>query len=64
MQRLHEEDTSGIILEKGLGYDHIMLPMRYDPGRAYPTMLGGEDPRQRRRRPSLPGALSDRRRRP
>jgi hypothetical protein len=23
MQRLHEEDVSGVILEKGLGYDHI-----------------------------------------
>jgi predicted phage terminase large subunit-like protein len=46
MQRLHEEDTSGIILEKGLGYDHIMLPMRYDPGRAFPTMLGLKDPRK------------------
>lgn len=45
MQRLHEEDVSGIILEKGLGYDHIMLPMRYEPGRAQPTMLGIEDPR-------------------
>lgn len=28
MQRLHEQDVSGIILEKDLGYDHIMLPMR------------------------------------
>ena len=46
MQRLHEEDTSGIILSKGLGYDHIMLPMRYDPGRAFATMLGLEDPRR------------------
>lgn len=45
MQRLHEEDVSGVILDKGLGYDHIMLPMRYDPGRARPTMLGLEDPR-------------------
>lgn len=45
MQRLHEEDVSGVILDKGLGYDHIMLPMRYDPGRAMPTMLGLEDRR-------------------
>lgn len=45
MQRLHEEDISGVILEKNLGYDHIMLPMRYEPGRAQPTMLGIEDPR-------------------
>lgn len=46
MQRLHERDISGIIVEKGLGYDHIMLPMRFDPGRAFPTKLGLEDPRQ------------------
>ena len=46
MQRLHEEDVSGIILEKDLGYDHIMLPMRYDPSRAAPTALGYEDPRE------------------
>ena len=45
MQRLHEEDISGVILDKDLAYDHIMLPMRYDPGRAAPTMLGIVDPR-------------------
>jgi predicted phage terminase large subunit-like protein len=45
MQRLHEEDVSGIIIEKQLGYDHIMIPMEYDPDRAAPTMLGWEDPR-------------------
>jgi predicted phage terminase large subunit-like protein len=45
MQRLHEEDVSGVILDKKLGYDHVMLPMRYDPGRAAPTKLGLEDPR-------------------
>jgi predicted phage terminase large subunit-like protein len=46
MQRLHEADVSGAILDKRLGYDHIMLPMRFDPIRAQPTMLGIEDPRQ------------------
>ena len=46
MQRLHENDVSGVILDKQLGYDHVMLPMRYDPVRARPTMLGIEDPRQ------------------
>jgi predicted phage terminase large subunit-like protein len=45
MQRLHESDVAGTIIEKKLGYDHIMLPMRYEPGRAFPTMLGIEDPR-------------------
>jgi predicted phage terminase large subunit-like protein len=46
MQRLHESDVSGVILDKQLGYDHVMLPMRYDPLRARPTLLGLEDPRQ------------------
>jgi predicted phage terminase large subunit-like protein len=46
MQRLHQDDVSGVILDKGLGYDHIMLPMRYDPVRAMPTKLGYEDPRE------------------
>ena len=45
MQRLHEDDISGVILDKNLGYDHIMLPMLYDPIRALPTMLGAVDPR-------------------
>lgn len=46
MQRLHEEDVSGVILDQDLGYDHLMLPMRYVPSRARPTMIGFEDPRQ------------------
>lgn len=45
MQRLHEKDISGTIIDQRLGYDHIMLPMRYDPDRAHPTKLGIEDPR-------------------
>ena len=48
MQRLHERDVSGVILDGDMGYDHIMLPMRYDPLRARPTMLGWEDPRTER----------------
>lgn len=45
MQRLHESDVSGVILDKKLGYDHICLPMRYDPDRHCVTTLGVEDPR-------------------
>ena len=45
MQRLHEDDISGVILDKQLGYDHIMLPMLFDPIRATPTLLGAVDPR-------------------
>jgi predicted phage terminase large subunit-like protein len=48
MQRLHERDVSGVILDSNMGYDHIMLPMRYDPLRARPTLLGYEDPRTER----------------
>lgn len=46
MQRLHEEDVSGVILSSSMGYDHIMLPMRYDPARAFPTKLGYADLRE------------------
>lgn len=46
MQRLHEADVSGVILDNNMGYDHIMLPMRYDPHRACVTSLGYADPRE------------------
>lgn len=50
MQRLHEEDVSGVILErKGFAgtYDHLCLPMRYETWRAgQATWLGYKDPRE------------------
>jgi len=46
MQRLHVDDVSGIILEKNLGYTHVMLPMEFDPARKCVTELGYEDPRE------------------
>jgi predicted phage terminase large subunit-like protein len=47
MQRLHEEDTAGLILDMQLGYDHICLPMRFVPWRKdFPTKLGYVDPRE------------------
>lgn len=46
MQRLHEADVSGVILDNDMGYDHIMLPMRFDPNRACVTSLGYADPRE------------------
>lgn len=33
MQRVHEEDVSGYILSKDIGYTHLMLPMEFDPDR-------------------------------
>lgn len=46
MQRLHEKDVSGTILSLGLGYDHLMLPMEFDPKRRCHTSIGFRDPRQ------------------
>jgi predicted phage terminase large subunit-like protein len=45
MQRLHKRDLSGYLLGKG-GWEHLMLPMRFDPARA--------DPRDMR---TIPGEL-------
>lgn len=44
MQRLHERDTSGIILERDLGYVHLCLPMRFEPSRRCITPIFS-DPR-------------------
>lgn len=45
MQRLHEEDVSGVILSMGLPYVHLFIPMRYEPKRKCVTIIGWEDPR-------------------
>jgi predicted phage terminase large subunit-like protein len=45
MQRLHERDVSGEILANDLGYEHLMLPMEFEPERACHTILGFVDPR-------------------
>lgn len=53
MQRLHEQDVSGLILEKFANeYEHLCLPMRYEAAiTRKPTKLGFRDPR------SIDGAL-------
>ena len=43
MQRLNEGDVSAVALD--LGYDHLCIPMRYEPDRAKPTSIGWTDPR-------------------
>lgn len=50
MQRLHENDVSGAILEAearkaASQWTHLMIPMEYDPSRHCVTGLGWEDPR-------------------
>lgn len=40
MQRLHEEDLSGVILEsEDEDYTHLMIPMEFDSGRRSPTIV-------------------------
>ena len=46
MQRLHEEDLAGHILEASRGeWTHLCLPMRYESDRSFITTIGWEDPR-------------------
>jgi len=44
MQRVHEEDLSGHVIEKG-DYVHLCLPMEYEASRAHTTSIGWRDPR-------------------
>lgn len=46
MQRLHERDTAGIILDRGLPYVHLCLPMRFEADRRCVTPIF-TDPRTR-----------------
>jgi predicted phage terminase large subunit-like protein len=47
MQRLHEEDVSGVILSSDHSADwvHLMIPMEYESRRHWVTVLGWQDPR-------------------
>lgn len=45
MQRTHERDVSGHILANELGYEHLCLPMEFEPDRRSYTSIGFEDPR-------------------
>ena len=51
-QRLAENDLTGYLLEKEAdGWNHLVLPMRYEPDRSYHTGIGWKDPR------TIPGQL-------
>jgi predicted phage terminase large subunit-like protein len=43
MQRVHHEDVAAAALEQG--YEHLLIPMHYDPPRARTTAIGWQDPR-------------------
>jgi predicted phage terminase large subunit-like protein len=44
MQRIHDEDVSGMLLSEDHGYMHVMLPMEFEPARRCVTAFGS-DPR-------------------
>lgn len=54
MQRLHARDISGVILAKNLGYEHLMLPMEFEPERRCHTSIGFSDPRSYDGEPLFP----------
>lgn len=45
MQRLHANDLSGHVLKDKGVWEHLMLPMRFEPERRAVTSLGFRDPR-------------------
>lgn len=46
MQRVAEQDVAGAIIERELGYVHVMLPMEFEPDRkCFVEVTGFEDPR-------------------
>lgn len=45
MQRIHERDICGYLLDELGGFEHLMLPMRYEPSRSCVTCLPFRDPR-------------------
>lgn len=49
MQRLHERDLTGYILEEVGGYEHLCLPMRYEGDNKCVLSTGWEDPRKKER---------------
>ena len=44
MQRLHEQDLTGHLLERASGYEHLCLPAEYEPTERV-TGIGWRDPR-------------------
>ena len=47
-QRTNEGDATGTLLDAGVDYEHLMIPMEYDPDRATKTCIGCRDPRSER----------------
>ncbi len=59
MQRVHERDLSGHVLQKEAGYTHLCLPARYETDRRCTTVLGFSDPRKEEGEPLWPALYGD-----
>lgn len=46
MQRVHQLDISGFILDQGWEYSHLMIPMEFETGRQPFSQIGWKDPRE------------------
>jgi predicted phage terminase large subunit-like protein len=60
MQRVHEDDVTGMILAKELDFEHLCLPMEYEADHPYPskTSLNFKDPRTKPGELLCPGRFS------
>jgi predicted phage terminase large subunit-like protein len=59
-QRLNENDTTGHVLKNERGWEHLVLPMRYEPKfAAKPTSIGWKDPRTVEGELMMPARLDD-----
>ena len=45
-QRVHQRDLTGYVLSEERGWEHLVLPMRYDPEICKSTSIGFKDPRK------------------
>jgi predicted phage terminase large subunit-like protein len=59
MQRLNEKDVSGVILDMGLPYVHLRIPMRFEPGHRCTTSIGWTDPRTKEGELMFPERFSE-----
>ena len=61
MQRLHENDLTGYLLAKDSRYEHLCLPMRYEPNHPYmsKTSLDFLDPRTKQGELLFPQRVSE-----
>ena len=61
MQRFHEADLTGHILASETGWDHLVLPARYEPDHPFPirSSIGFRDPRTAPGELLSPGRFGD-----